>query len=80
MRSVARLMGIVSGNWYLAVMIDKMYIDCDRCIATMMMMVMTTLAPEGMNMMISRDIKRDGYGGLEEKFKANNENRRQRPC
>ena len=41
-----------------------------------MMMMMTTLMSERMSIIILRGIKRHEYGGFEEKFKANNENRR----
>ena len=54
-------------------MIDKMHINCDRCIAT----IMITL--EKMNIMILKNIKKNEYDDFKEKFKINNENRRQRP-
>ena len=60
-------------------MIDKIYINCDRYITTMMMIIITTLTIKKMNIMILKGIKRDEYNDLEEKFKTNNENRRQRP-
>ena len=51
-------------------MIDRMHINYDRCIIIMMM------AFKKMNIMILRDIKRNEYDDLKEKFKTNNENRR----
>ena len=52
-----------------------MYIDCDRCIAIVMMIMITTLTFEKMNIIILRDIKRNKYNGFKKKFKINNENR-----
>ena len=69
-------MRVVLKNWYLIIMIDKMHIDCDRCIAMMMMIMITTLTFEKMSLMISKGIKRDEYGDFKKKFKTNNENRR----
>ena len=54
-------------------MIDKMYINCDRCIIIIMMMIITTLTFKKMNMMILKDIKRYKYNDFKEKFKIINE-------
>ena len=45
----------------------------------MMMIIITTLTIKKMNIIILKGIKKDEYNDLEEKFKTNNENRRQRP-
>ena len=50
-------------------MINRVYINCDRYIATMMMMMMTILMFKEMSIMISRDIKKHKYNGFEKKFK-----------
>ena len=59
-------------------MIDKMYINYDRYIITIMIIIITTLTFKKMNIMILRGIKRNEYDDLKKKFKINNENRRQR--
>ena len=41
--------------------------------------MITTLTSERINTMILKGIKRHKYDDLKEKFKTNNENRRQRP-
>ena len=53
-------------------MIDKMHINCDRYIATMMMMIMTILTFKEISIIISKDIKRYKYDDLEKKFKTIN--------
>ena len=53
-----------------------MYINCDRYIATMIIMMIMTLTFERMSIIILRGIKRDKYDDFEKKFKINNENRR----
>ena len=50
-----------------------MYVNCDRYIATIMMIIITTLTFKEMNIMILKDIKRHKYNDFEEKFKAINE-------
>ena len=55
-----------------------MYINYDRYIITMMIIIITTLTFKKMNIMILRGIKRNEYDDLKKKFKINNENRRQR--
>ena len=42
-------------------MINKMYINCDRYITTMIMMIITTLTPKKINIIISKNIKRHKY-------------------
>ena len=37
-------------------MVNEMHINYDRYIAIIMMMIITTIAPKGMNMMILKDI------------------------
>ena len=53
-----------------------MHINCDRCIATMMMIIITILTSKEMNIMISKNIKKNKYNDFKDKFKINNENRR----
>ena len=57
-------------------MIDKIYINYNRYIAIMIMMIITILTFKKINIMILKDIKRNKYNDFKEKFKTNNENRR----
>ena len=57
-------------------MIDKIYINYNRYIAIMIMMIITILTFKKINIMILKDIKRNKYNDFKEKFKTNNKNRR----
>ena len=37
-------------------MINNVHINCDRCIATMIMMIITIITPKGMDIMTLKDI------------------------
>ena len=71
MRSVVRLIKIVLKYKYLIIMIDNVYINCDRCIATMIIMIITIIMFKKYEY---DDFKRFEYDDLDESFRQIDDN------